>query len=150
MHTVLALLCFVVVIHWLIYPYPSGFLHWHCGNLKIVPVPVKQPWWIWVNSSYELDMNDYITTTKQSTTKPCAYLLGYTVWVPSFARRRLTHHSWKTKRFSPFTSSMLLNLVAKINFAHYYISLYISSCGYIIIIIVDSCMIWFDFDCIIQ
>ena len=24
-------------------------------------------------------MNDYITTTKQSTTKPCAYLLGYTV-----------------------------------------------------------------------
>ena len=24
-------------------------------------------------------MNDYITTTKQSTTKPCAYFLGYTV-----------------------------------------------------------------------
>ena len=24
-------------------------------------------------------MNDYITTTEQSTTKPCAYLLGYTV-----------------------------------------------------------------------
>ena len=27
-----ALLCFVVVIHWLIFPYPSGLLHWHCGN----------------------------------------------------------------------------------------------------------------------
>ena len=26
-------------------------------------------------------MNDYITTTKQSTTKPCAYFLGYTVCV---------------------------------------------------------------------
>ena len=25
MHTVFALLCFVVVIHWLIFPYPSGF-----------------------------------------------------------------------------------------------------------------------------
>ena len=25
-------------------------------------------------------MNDYITTTKQSTTKPCAYFLGYTVY----------------------------------------------------------------------
>ena len=35
MHTVFALLCFVVVIHWLIFPYPSGLLHWHCGNLTM-------------------------------------------------------------------------------------------------------------------
>ena len=80
MHMVFALLCFVVVIHWLIFPYPSGLLHWHCGNLKIVPMPAKQPWWIWINTSYEFIMNDCITTTKQSTTKPCAYFLGYTVW----------------------------------------------------------------------
>ena len=80
MHTVFALLCFVVVIHWLIFPYPSGLLHWHCGNLTIAPVPAKQPWWIWINTSCEFIMNDYITTTKQSTTKPCAYFLGYTVW----------------------------------------------------------------------
>ena len=73
------LLCFVVVIHWLILPYPSGLLHWHCGNLTIAPVPAKQPWWIWRNTSYEFIMNDCITTTKQSTTKPCAYFLGYTV-----------------------------------------------------------------------
>ena len=79
MHTVFALLCFVVVIHWLISPYPSGLLHWHCGNLTIVPVPAKQPWWIWINTSCEFIMNDCITTTKQSTTKPCAYFLGYTV-----------------------------------------------------------------------
>ena len=79
MHTVFDLLCFVVVIHWLIFPYPSGLLHWHCGNLTIAPVPAKQPWWIWINTSCEISMNDYITTTKQSTTKPCAYLLGYTV-----------------------------------------------------------------------
>ena len=79
MHTVFALLCFVVVIHWLIFPYPSGLLHWHCGNLTIAPVPVKQPWWIWINTSCKLIMNDYITTTKQSTTKPSAYFLGYTV-----------------------------------------------------------------------
>ena len=81
MHTVFALLCFVVVIHWLIFPYPSGLLHWHCGNLTIAPVPAKQPWWIWINTSCEFIMNDYITTTKQSTTKPCAYFLGYTVLV---------------------------------------------------------------------
>ena len=79
MHTVFALLCFVVVIHWLIFPYPSGLLHWHCGNLTIAPVPAKQPWWIWINTSCEFIMNDCITTTKQSTTKPCAYFLGCTV-----------------------------------------------------------------------
>ena len=79
MHTVFALLCFVVVIHWLIFPYPSGLLHWHCGNLTIAPVPAKQPWWIWINTSCEFIMNDCITTTKQSTTKPCEYFLGYTV-----------------------------------------------------------------------
>ena len=79
MHTVFALLCFVVVIHWLIFPYPSGLLHWHCGNLTIAPVPARQPWWIWINTSCEFIMNDCITTTKQSTTKPCAYFLGHTV-----------------------------------------------------------------------
>ena len=79
MHTVFALLCFVVDIHWLIFPYTSGLLHWHCGNLTIAPVPAKQPWWIWINTSCEFIMNDCITTTKQSTTKPCAYFLGYTV-----------------------------------------------------------------------
>ena len=80
MHTVFALLCFVVVIHWLIFPYPSGLLHWHCGNLTIAPVPAKQPWWIWINTSCGFIMNDCITTTKQSITKPCAYFLGYTLW----------------------------------------------------------------------
>ena len=79
MHTVFALLCFVVVIHWLIFSYPSGLLHWHCGNLTIAPVPAKQPRWIWINISCEFIMNDCITTTKQSTTKPCAYFFGYTV-----------------------------------------------------------------------
>ena len=79
MHTVFALLCFVVVIHWLIFPYPSGLLHWHCCNLTIAPVPAKQPWWIWINTSCEFIMNDCTTTTRQSTTKPCAYFLGYTV-----------------------------------------------------------------------
>ena len=79
MRTVFALLCFVVVIHWLIFPYPSGLLHWHCGNLTIAPVPAKLPWCIWINASCEFIKNDCITTTKQSTTKPCAYFLGYTV-----------------------------------------------------------------------
>ena len=66
----------------LIFPYPPGLLRWHCGNLTIAPVPAKQPWWIWINTSCEIIMNDYITTTKQSTTKPCAYFSGYTVFAP--------------------------------------------------------------------
>ena len=90
MHTVFALLCFVVVIHWLIFPNPSGLLHWHCGNLTIAPVPAKQPWWIWINTSCEFIMNDCITTTKQSTAKPCAYFLGYTVH-PCYGIYSLTH-----------------------------------------------------------
>ena len=79
MHTVFALLCFVVVIHWLIFPYPSGLLHWHCGNLTIAPVPAQQPRRIWINTTCKFIMNDCITTTKQSTTNTCAYFLGYTV-----------------------------------------------------------------------
>ena len=94
MHTVFALLCFVVVIYWLIFPYPSGLLHWHCGNLTIAPVPAKQPWWIWINTSCEFIMNDCVTTTKQSTTKPCAYFLGYTV-----GRHTYKQHYWSKPRF---------------------------------------------------
>ena len=90
MHTVFALLCFVVVIHWLIFPYPSSLLHWHCGNLTIAPVPAKQPWWICINTSCEFIMNDCITTTKQTPTKPCAYFLGYTVF--TYCRPGLAVH----------------------------------------------------------
>ena len=93
MHTVFALLCFVVVIHWLIFPYPPGLLHWHCGNLTIAPVPAKQPWWIWINTSCEFIMNDCITTTKQSTAKPCAYFLGYTVIASESVSMPWHHHT---------------------------------------------------------
>ena len=96
MHTVFALLCFVVVIHWLIFPYPSGLLHWHCGNLTIATVPAKQPWWIWINTSCEFTMNDCITTTKQSTTKPCAYFLGYTIYtdITYYCRAFTKNQTW--------------------------------------------------------
>ena len=109
MHTDFALLCFVVVKHWLVFPYPLGLLHWHCGNLTIAPVPAKQPWSIWINISFEFIMNDYITTTKQSTTKPCAYFLGYTVDIPPHrvvgTQHGLTHFSG-----AQFTKSMNFSL----------------------------------------
>ena len=75
------------------FPYPPGLLHWHCGNLTIAPVPAKQPWWIWINISCEFIINDCITTTKQSTTKPCASFLGYTVCATVVAKRRSINHN---------------------------------------------------------
>ena len=59
---------------------------WVKQYLTIAPVPAKQPWWIWINTSCEFIMNDCVTTTKQSTTKSFAYFLGYTV----------SWWSWKT------------------------------------------------------
>ena len=109
MHTVFALLCFVVVIHWLIFPYPSGLLHWHCDNLTIAPVPAKQPWWIWINTSCEFIMNDCITTTKQITTKPCAYFLGYTVgpWMVGYKNVQLNKVLTACDHRCPFVSVRL-------------------------------------------
>ena len=79
---VFALLCFVVVMHWLIFPCPSGLLRWHCGNLTIAPVPAERPWWIWINTSCEFIMNDCITAAGRGTAGPCAYFLRYSVRKP--------------------------------------------------------------------
>ena len=40
------LLCWVM---WSIYPYYSGLPHWHWANHMVTPMPVKQPWVIWIN-----------------------------------------------------------------------------------------------------
>ena len=64
----------------LLWLYIDWFSHIHQAYFTgTVAVPAKQPWWIWLNTSCEFIMNDSITTTKQSTTKPCAYFFGYTV-----------------------------------------------------------------------
>ena len=113
MHTVFALLCFVVVIHWLISPYPSGLLHWHCGNLTIAPVPAKQPWWIWINTPCGFIMNDCVTTTKQST-KPCACFLGYTVC----ALVKISHHWVRQFTVTCSTPKYHLNQLLLIGYLH--------------------------------
>ena len=40
----------IVISKFIVNPYTSGLLHWHWGNHMIAPVPVKQPWRIWVKS----------------------------------------------------------------------------------------------------
>ena len=157
MHTVFALLCFAVVIHWLIFPYPSDLLHWHCGNLTIAPVPAKQPWWIWINTSCEFIMNDCITTTKQSTTEPCAYFLGYTV-----QRQNVRKSSHATKQplksgcgwviiYHLFTSKRLLITVYPKKYAHGF-CFAVLCCGYTltdfpISIRLTSLALWQSNDC---
>ena len=74
-------LCFVVFSCRLgshpFYSYPSGLLHWHRGNHRIAPVPVKQPWRIWVKAMHESTRTDDVSITKQSTTRQCVYFMGY-------------------------------------------------------------------------
>ena len=51
-------------------------------------------------------MNDCITTTKQSTTKPCAYFLGYTVHLTS-------HHGTGIQSFDVFSVVSVIKLLGK-------------------------------------
>ena len=57
---------------WSIYPYnSSGLLYWHWGNHMIAPVPVKQPWRIWIQ----------LTGRSHNSMWPVLMLkLGYTVY----------------------------------------------------------------------
>ena len=49
------------------------------GNHVIAPMPMKQPWTIWVDVSCKSLITDNVITTKQSPIKLCAYLTGYTM-----------------------------------------------------------------------
>ena len=77
------------------YPYPSGLLHRHWGNHIITPVPVKQPWRIWVSISYI-----WYDHNKTNTTKLCLYFMGYILPILaltlSFSDQTMTveHCSW--------------------------------------------------------
>ena len=55
-------------------PYSSGLLHWHWGNHRIAPVPVKQPWRIWVDKSDEyMGKHDTCTTKTMQKKKWCMF-----------------------------------------------------------------------------
>ena len=67
MHTGRALLWFGIGRY---YPYPSGLLPWHWVNLVIAPVPMKQPWRIWVNRSHESVRKSLYNHNKTKHNKP--------------------------------------------------------------------------------
>ena len=79
MHTVFALLCFVVVIHWLIFTISIRLTSLALWQSNDCPSASKATLMNMIYTSCEFIMNDYITTTQLSTTKPCAYFVGYTV-----------------------------------------------------------------------
>ena len=80
MHTVFALLCFVEVIHWLIFATSirlTSLALWQsndCPSASKATLMNMDKYFMWIH--YERLHNH----NKQSTTKPCAYFLGYTVW----------------------------------------------------------------------
>ena len=94
MHTVFALLCFVVVIHWLIFPYPSGLLHWHCGNLtKVQNVLYTGVDFFFASKATLMNMDKYFmwihyerlhNHNKAKHNKTVCIFLGiYCIWAPS-------------------------------------------------------------------
>ena len=90
MHTVTALLCFVVVIHWLIFPYPSGLLHWHCASKATLMNMDKYFMWIYYERLYK--------NNKAKHNKPVCIFLGIYcsdvfLGISCIATARL--HDWK-------------------------------------------------------
>ena len=61
------------------YFYSSGLVQWHQNKLTAALLPVKQPWKIWVKYHTDSRWTD-LTTSKQSTTKLCAYFMRYTLF----------------------------------------------------------------------
>ena len=53
------------------------FTHLHCSTYTIVPMPMKQPWMIWVYKAQESSRTHKSNQTKHK--KSCTYFTGYTV-----------------------------------------------------------------------
>ena len=80
---------------WHISSYSSGLLHWHWGNRMIAPVPVKQPWRIWVK------IGCYQTRTKLTKVGGSGMYSMYTICLCNFRVSNtesimpaLTHWGW--------------------------------------------------------
>ena len=72
------------------------------------------------------------------------------IWVPSFARCRLTNDSQKPKYFFSFCKINATKFGTRNEIPHKIIYHHMTSYGYIIIIKVASCIIWFHLDCFMQ
>ena len=114
---VCALVDFVAWWYWSILPISfkvvftgtGAIIYW--GNHMIAPVPVKQAWRIWVNASGESTTMDNTTTTKQSTTKPCAYSMGYTLWISKKNDHELPRIYWINNSYQYHNILVSLHLI---------------------------------------
>ena len=78
------------------YLYSSGLLHCHWGNLKIAPVPVKQPWGIKVIKSHEyteLTAWPQKNKTKQNNPSMVWSLKSPAIWL--FIQQLVQRNLWK-------------------------------------------------------
>ena len=95
------------------YSYSSGLLHWHWGN-KIAPVPVKQPWRIWVSRSQESTWNSWYIHNKRKHNKK--HILEYIFY---FCFKELTHlplNKMATISQTIFTDAYSSCILIKISF----------------------------------
>ena len=72
-------LCFVVVMQSFIMNSHEVFIHIHQGYFAGTGAIVRLPQCQWSKPDEYGKSSQYITTTKHSKAKPCAYFLGYTV-----------------------------------------------------------------------
>ena len=78
------------------------FTHLHCSTYTIVPMPMKQPWMIWVYKPQESSRTHKSNQTKH-TKKSCAYFTGI-----------LRHRSLQLRNSAPETDSIFCQMVPKI------------------------------------
>ena len=98
--------------------YFSGLLHWRWGNHMIAPVPVKQPWKIWVNGWHESPKNSWYNhnKTKHNTTM----WIFYEIYCDCPCRNSLDSYGWALPHlgsyaihwFCPFIWSVLIKQMA--------------------------------------
>ena len=76
------------------YLHLSSLVHWQGAINVITPVPVRQPWNIWVNTSLEYCNIKYITTTIPIPQNLCVYLRPILyVWL-SIICRFMSYTEW--------------------------------------------------------
>ena len=120
MHTVFALLCFVVVIHWLIFPYPSGSLHWHsndCPSASKATLMNMDKYFMWIH--YERLHNH--NKAKHNKTV-CIFLGIYCTVLPlyEFPLWRSRHRLIYNRRFPLLVGYFLFTRTLAVSFCGYY------------------------------
>ena len=106
--------CFVVFFCGLVlicdtYTYPTGLIYRQWGHPTMTPLPVNQPWRIWVYISYGCARTDDITKTKQTKTTPCTYFNG--IYCIALCAKPNMYKTTRRNRYKDKIYSLIFHLV---------------------------------------